>query len=113
MKKVLFTAFVAAAFAFGMTACNNPATEENTDSAAQTEVSSNECNHECNHECTCEDTLCAQNNCENCVNKNTENCCKVKAGEKCEHACGQAHEGCAHEGEACEHQCEHKCEHAK
>ena len=43
MKKVFLTALVAAAFAFGMSACNNNApAEEVTDTAAQTEM----CEHE-------------------------------------------------------------------
>lgn len=117
MKKIFFTAFVAAAFAFGMTACNNNANEEAVDSTATdtTEV----CEHECHHECTCADTTCAANNCETCVNKGTENCCKAKAGEQCceNHEGCQHHEGCAHEGEACcEHQhegCAHEWQHNK
>ena len=105
MKKVFLTAFVAAAFAFGMTACNNNATEETVDSnVADTEV----CEHQCHHECTCEDTTCAANNCETCVNKGTENCCKVKAGEQ--PCCNGNHEGCQHEG--CQHEgCNHECQH--
>lgn len=110
MKKIFLTAFVAAAFAFGMTACNNNATEEVVDSnVADTEV----CEHVCHHECTCEDTTCAANNCETCVNKGTENCCKVKSGEK-EACCGN-HEGCqGHEGCNGNHEgCQHECNHAK
>lgn len=102
MKKIFLTAFVAAAFAFGMTACNNnAATEEVVDTTAETEV----CEHECHHECACEDTTCAANNCETCVNRGTENCCKAKAGEQpcCEHheGCCEHHEGCAHQHEGC------------
>lgn len=115
MKKVFFTAFVAAAFAFGMTACNNNApAEEVVDTEATVEV----CEHECHHECACEDTTCAANNCETCVNRGTENCCKAKAGQEpcCAHqhegCCGE-HEGCAHQHEGCQHQHEGCCEHAK
>lgn len=115
MKKVFLTAFVAAAFAFGMASCNNNnAPEEVVDTpAAETEV----CEHECHHECM--DSVCAANNCETCTKKGTDECCKVKAGEK-EACCGN-HEGCAHEGcegnhEGCAHQhegCQHQCEHNK
>lgn len=95
MKKVFLTAFVAAAFAFGMTACNNNKTaEEPVDSTvAETEV----CEHECNHECT--DSLCAAEDCANCTKKGTDECCKKKAAEAC----------CEHQ-EGCEHQCEHACQ---
>ena len=100
MKKVFLTAIVAAAFAFGMSACNNNApAEEVTDSAAQTEM----CEHECHHhyECTCADTTCAANHCANCTDTN---CCKP-----CDHKC------CKHEGEGCQkHEgCEgkHECKH--
>lgn len=111
MKKVFLTAFVAAAFAFGMSACNNnAATEETVDTTAETEV----CEHECHHECACEDTTCAANNCETCVNRGTENCCKAKAGEQgcCAHqheGCCEEHEGCAHQHEGCAHHegCQH------
>ena len=117
MKKVFLTAFVAAAFAFGMTACNNNAPEEPADTIVnETEV----CEHECHHECACADTTCAANNCETCVNKGTENCCKVKAGEQpcCEgtHECAHQHEGCEGNHEGCAHQhegCQHQCEHNK
>lgn len=38
MKKVILTAFVAAAFAFGMTSCNNKSAEEPVDSTATEQV---------------------------------------------------------------------------
>lgn len=102
---------IAAAFAFGMTACNgNKAAEETTDTVA-TECcgEAHEC---CGHEgeCTCEDTTCAQKNCEECPNHGTENCCKVKAGEK---ACCGNHEGCEHQCDGNHEGCEHNCEHHK
>ncbi|MCQ2294489.1 MAG: hypothetical protein MJZ67_02445 [Bacteroidales bacterium] len=110
MKKVFLTAFVAAAFAFGMTACNNNnANEEVIDSACETECCEHHCDHQCAHECTCEDTTCAANNCETCVNKGTENCCKAKAGEQ--PCCAHQHEGCCeHQHEGCEHACQHHAE---
>lgn len=79
MKKVFLTAFVAAAFAFSMTACGgNKTAEENTvDSAAQTEC----CEH---HEGCCQEN-------DSC---NHEGCC-------------ENHEGCCEGHEGCEHQCEH------
>lgn len=110
MKKVFFTVAIAAAFAFGMTACNNtPAEEENTDSVATEEVVEECCAH------NCQDSVCAATNCENCTKRGTDECCKVKAGEACEHQCnhegeGQCEHKCNHEGE---HQCEHNCNHAK
>lgn len=99
MKKVFLTAMVAAAFCFGMTACNNNATEETTDSVV-TEVAEECCAHECEH--NCQDSVCAASNCENCTKKGTDECCKVKAGETegCNHECEGNHEGC-------EHHCQH------
>lgn len=116
MKKVFFTAFVAAAFAFGMTACNNNAAEQVADSTADTvEV----CEHQCAHECACADSTCAERNCEACPNKGTENCCKVKNGEQCQgnhECCKGANEGCKGNHEGCEgnHEgCKHQCQHNK
>ena len=115
MKKIFLTAFVAAAFAFGMSACcNNNANEAAVDTLPEETEMCCEHHHHCNHECTCEDTNCAKNNCETCVNKGTENCCKVKAGEKpcCdgEHhheGCKGNHEGCQGNHEGCKgnHEC--------
>lgn len=106
MKKVFLTAFVAAAFAFGMASCNNNAAEEVVDTTvADTEV----CEHECHHECM--DSVCAANNCETCTKKGTEECCKVKAGEKA--CCEGNHEGCQHECEGNHEGCQHHCEHNK
>ena len=112
MKKVFLTALVAAAFAFGMSACNNNApAEEVTDTAAQTEMCEHECCH--HHECTCADTACAANHCANCTDTN---CCKP-----CDHKCCK-HEGkdscCAAKKECCRNQqgCEGKkecCDKAK
>lgn len=112
MKKVFLTALVAAAFAFGMSACNNNNTaEETVDSTAQTEMCEHECHH--HHECTCADTACAANHCANCTDTN---CCKP-----CDHNCCK-HEGqdscCAAKKECCKNQqgCEGKkecCDKAK
>lgn len=101
MKKVFLTAFVAAAFAFGMTACNNTNTET-VDTTAVEAVEA--CEHVCEH--NCQDSTCAATNCENCEKKGTDQCCKVVNGEKeaCNHECTGNHEGCAHE---CEHNCQH------
>ncbi len=106
MKKVFLTAFVAAAFAFGVSSCNNnqPA-DETVDSAAQTEMCEHECSH--HHDCTCADTTCAANHCANCTDTN---CCKP-----CDHKCC-AKEGqdscCAQKKECCKNQqgCEGKKE---
>jgi len=98
MKKFFFTIAIAAAFAFGMTACNNNnANEAATEDTAQAAVCEKACAHECEHNCMCADTTCKEKKCEGCENHGTENCCKAKAGEKA----------------ACESACEHKCEHAK
>lgn len=114
MKKVFLTAIMAAAFALGMSACNNntPA-EEPVDSCTQTEQTDHQCCH--HHECTCADTTCAANHCANCPD--TVNCCKP-----CDHKCCKA-EGqdscCAAKKECCKNQqagCEGKkecCDKAK
>lgn len=109
MKKVLFTAIAAMAFAFAMTACNNQPAEATEDTTCQMEAA--ECEHHCamdstcTHECMCSEE-CKAANCEACPNHGTENCCKAKAaaanGEACERQCEQK----------CEHQCQKKCEHA-
>ena len=116
MKKVFLTAIVAAAFAFGMTACNNNAPAEQTTDT--TEVC---CEHEhecCHHQCNCEDTTCAATQCENCTNENC--CCKLHAGdtacckgnhEGCEgkHECCKGnHEGCKGNHEGCKKECAEK-----
>ncbi len=92
MKKVFLTAFIAAAFAFGMAACNNNATEEVCDStpAETTEC----CEHQ--HVCTCADTTCAMNNCENCTDTT---CCKKECCKKDGACCKK--DG-AKEGECCQ-----------
>jgi len=108
MKKVFLTAFVAAAFALGMSACcNNKPAEEAADTT-NTECCEHQhecCHHEC--ECTC-DSTCAANKCEGCVKCGTEECCKVKAGEKCCKAEGE--KCCKHECEGNHEGCQHQCE---
>lgn len=81
MKKVFLTAMIAAAFAFGMTACGGNATEETTDTTAT------ECCEEA-HEC------CAHEG-DSCCHHEGEECCGNHEG--CEHQCDGNHEGCQHE----------------
>ena len=119
MKKVLFTAVAAMAFAFAMTACNN---NQSAEAAEDTTVAvAEECDHHCamdstcNHECQCGDE-CKAKNCEACPNHGTENCCKAKAaveGQACEKAC--EHKCAKEEGKECckkaeGKECEHKCQ---
>lgn len=101
MKKVLFTAFAALAFAFTMTACggnnNTEATDENATEAVATEQVEHQCAMEATeHECQCGEE-CKAANCEGCTNHGTENCCKAKAaaakGEECQKACEGKAEG--------------------
>ena len=88
MKKVFLTAFIAAAFAFGMAACNNnAATEEATD------------------------TTCALNHCANCTDTN---CCKKECMK--DGACCQKEGACCKKDGAKEGECQqHKecCKHAE
>ena len=109
MKKVFLTAFIAAAFAFGMAACNNnAATEEATDTITCTET------HECcehQHECACADTTCALNHCANCTDTN---CCKKECMK--DGACCQKEGACCKKDGAKEGECQqHKecCKHAE
>ena len=109
MKKIFLTAFVAAAFAFGMSACCNSSEPE----AAANDTNKTECcehQHECCHhecECTC-DSICAQNKCADCPKCGTEECCKAKAGEQCCKAEGE--KCCKHECEGNHEGCQHQCE---
>ena len=121
MKRFFLTALVAAAFAFGMSACcnnNNAPAEEVADSTAEM------CEHHCHHshECTC-DSTCAANHCEACPDTNCackhhcchhhacadtacakhaeggEGCCKAKAaGQEC---CKEGNKEC--HKECCKH----------
>lgn len=77
---------IAAAFAFGMTSCNNNAAETETDTTAQTEC--------CEHECENHVEGCAEGDCDNCQYQGTDKCCKANGGEGCENA-GE----CEHAGE--------------
>lgn len=87
MKKVLFTAFAAMAFAFTMTSCgNNQPAEAAEDTTA---VVAEECEHHCMHE------------------GDSAMCCKAEGaveGQACEHKCQKA------EGQECQKACEHKCQ---
>ena len=93
MKKVVFTAFAALAFAFTMTACSG--NNGTTDSAADTTKAAVEqaapCEHQCAHEA------------------DSAMCCKDQAveGQACEHKCQKA------EGQECQKACEHKCQKAE
>ena len=123
MKKVVFTAFAALAFAFTMTACNNQPAEAAEDTTAAV---AEECEHHCAmdstcaHECMCGEE-CKAANCEACPNHGTENCCKAKAaveGQACEKKCDKAegkecckkaegeHKCAKAEGKECEHKCQ-------
>ena len=91
MKKVMFSAFAALAFAFTMTACNNNQAAEATEDTAA--VVAEECDHHCMHE------------------GDSAMCCKAEAaveGEACEHKCQEAegHKCCKAEGKECEHKCQ-------
>ena len=104
MKKVLLTAAIAAAFAFGMVACNfHKDVEISTESTEQTEeVCNHECEHQCDHQCaeacTCPDS-CAAKNCEGCPNHGTDKCCKQQCkGEKAE-CCKEGEHKCCKDGE--------------
>ena len=101
MKKVLFTAFAAMAFAFVMTACNNnqpaEATEDTT--AAVAKESEHHCMHEgdsamcCQAEGAAEEHAC-------CQKEGEEHQCAKAEGKECEHKCAKA------EGKECEHKCQ-------
>lgn len=90
MNKI-FAGFLGIAMAFAFASCNNNATEEAVDTTPVCETEC--CEHACQHECNCEDTLCAQNNCQDCAN---DNCCKKSEG------CCEGH-ACEHEHACCEH----------
>ena len=101
MKKVLFTAVAAMAFAFAMTACNN---NQPAEAAEDTTVAvADECDHHCamdstcNHECQCGDECKAkaavegqacEKACEHkCAKEEGKECCKKAEGKECEHKC--------------------------
>lgn len=107
MKKVIFTAFAAMAFAFAMTACGGgdtkKADENKQEQNKPEQVQDNkDCNKPCAETCMCGDE-CKAKNCEGCPNHGTDKCCKAKEGKSCEQACEQK----CQNGEAKE--CEHKC----
>ena len=106
MKKVFLTAFVAAAFAFGMSACNN----SNNTSEETVDTTEACCEHHCHHhQCDCTDTTCVANNCEGCVNE--ECACKKPCCEGKHECCAEQKECCAGEQKEC---CEKKeCEQKK
>ena len=108
MKKVLFTAFAAMAFAFAMSACNNnqpaEATEDTTTAVAE------ECEHHCMHEgdstkC-CKAEAMAEDSVSCCKKAEGEHKCAKAEGKECckkaegEHKCAKA------EGKECEHKCQ-------
>ncbi len=111
MKKVILSAFIAAAFAFSMTACNCNKAEE---AACTSEEKTEACAHEhaaceghkadsCAHACQAIEGQA-------CQHQGDGKCSKENGGE-CKHEgeCKNG-EGCKHEGEkaACDGQ--HKCE---
>lgn len=111
MKKVLFTAFAAMAFAFAMTACNNnQATEATEDTAVVAEQCEHHCMHEgdsamcckaegavegqaceeaCEHKCekACEQKCDKAEGKECCKKAEGKECCKKAEGKECEHKC--------------------------
>ena len=110
MKKVFLTAFVAAAFAFGMASCNNNAPAEQTTDT--TEVCSEHEHECCHHQCNCADTTCAANHCEGCTNE--ECCCKKACCEGQHEGCAEQKECCAEKKECCEQkECKKECEQKK
>lgn len=89
MKKVLFIAFAALAFAFTMTACggnNEPAPEATDDTTAATEQCDHKCMHEgdstkcCKAEGMAQDSAC-------CKKAEGKECCKKAEGKECEKKC--------------------------
>ena len=104
MKKVFLTAIIAAAFAFGMTSCNNNAAETETDTTAQVEACEGAAGECANHV-----EGCAEGDCDNCPHQGTDECCKANGAEGCEHA--QAAGQCENAGQ-CEHAGAGHCEKA-
>ena len=118
MKKVLFSAFAALAFAFTMTACGNnqpaEATEDTTAAVAE------ECDHHCMHEgdsaMCCKAEGAAEEHA--CCAKEGEHKCAKAEGQECEHKCAKAegkefckkaegeHKCAKAEGKECEHKCQ-------
>ena len=96
MKKVLFTAFAAMAFAFTMTACgNNQPAEATEDTVAAV---AEECDHHCMHEgdsaqcCKAEGmaeehACCEKEGEHKCAKAEGQECCKKAEGQECEHKC--------------------------
>ena len=106
MKKVVFTAFAALAFAFTMTACSG--NNGTTDSAADTTKAAVEqaapCEHQCAHEADsamcCKDQAIEGQACEHkCQKAEGQECCKKAEGKECDHKCDKA--------------CDHKCQKAE
>ncbi len=106
MKKVVFTAFAALAFAFTMTACSG--NNGTTDSAADTTKAAVEqaapCEHQCAHEADsamcCKDQAVEGQACEHkCQKAEGQECCKKAEGKECDHKCDKA--------------CDHKCQKAE
>ena len=108
MKKVLFTAFAAMAFAFAMSACNNNQPAETTE---DTTAVAEECEHHCMHECDSAMCCKAEGAAEEhacCEKEGEHKCCKAE-GKECEHNCAKAeveHKCCKAEGKECEHKCQ-------
>ncbi len=90
MKKVLFTAFAAMAFAFAMTACNN---NQATEATEDTAVVAEQCEHHCMHEgdsamcCKAEGAVEGQACEQKCDKAEGQECCKKAEGKECEHKC--------------------------
>ena len=91
MKKVLFTAIAAMAFAFAMTACNNQPAEATEDTTCQMEAA--ECEHHCamdstcTHECMCSEECKCEKACEHKCEKACDKKCDKAEGKECEHKC--------------------------
>ena len=75
MKKVLFTAFAAMAFAFAMSACNNNKVEEPVAEEATATV------EQCEHKCAQEGDSASC--CKAEAMADTAACCKKAEGQKC------------------------------
>ncbi len=69
MKKVILTAFVAVAFAFGFTSCNGNSNAENTDSttADTAAVEAQPCMHEGDSCCADSTKVCCQDSTKKCA----------------------------------------------
>lgn len=98
MKKVMFSAFAALAFAFTMTACGNnnqPAEAVEDTTAAAVEECDHHCMHEgdsakcCKAEAMAQDSACCKKaeGEHKCAKAEGKECCKKAEGKECDHKC--------------------------